>query len=77
MLIANLLLTSRSRRATIPEAGVAFARELEPTLHLPRPLDSFAIWNWLLVALMAMSWGYPILQFFLRPQFPALPWGVS
>lgn len=77
MLIANLLLTSRSRPATVPLTGVVFARELEPALHLPRPLDSFAIWNWLLLVLMAMSWGYPILQFFLRPQFPALPWGVS
>jgi cytochrome c oxidase subunit 1 len=77
MLIANLVLTSRSRPEAAPVGGVTFARELEPALHLPRPLDSFAIWNWLLVALMAMSWGYPILQFFLRPQFPALPWGVS
>jgi len=77
LLLLNLAMTSRRRAGVAAPVPVAFARDLEPVIALPRPLDSFAIWNWLLLALMAMSWGYPIVQFFVTRQYPALPWGFQ
>jgi hypothetical protein len=38
-------------------------------------LNGFTMWNWLLLALMAISWAYPIGQFFFMPVYRSLPWG--
>ena len=76
LLVLNLAFTHRAPR--LPLAGESgFARTFEPLLTVPGLLNSFALWNWLLLVLMAVSWGYPIAQFFLIPQFNALPWGFS
>lgn len=77
LLLLILFMSGRNQRAPAEQLVGGFARDWEPVLHLPRALNSFALWNWLLVALMAMSWGYPILQFFLTRQYNALPWGFS
>jgi cytochrome c oxidase subunit 1 len=76
LLAANLALSHRERRAFADDAG-GFARPIEPVVAVPASLNGFALWNWLLVALMAVSWGYPILQFFITRQYNALPWGVG
>jgi cytochrome c oxidase subunit 1 len=76
LLVANLALSHRERRAFADDAG-GFARPIEPVVAVPASLNGFALWNWLLVALMAVSWGYPILQFFITRQYNALPWGVG
>ena len=44
-------------------------------IDLPAPLNGFAVWNWVLVVAMTMSFGYPILQFFLIGTTPAVGWG--
>jgi cytochrome c oxidase subunit 1 len=43
---------------------------------VPGLLNGFAVWNWLLVALMAVAWAYPIGQFFFMNVHKALPWGA-
>ena len=46
-------------------------------IGLPAPLNGFAVWNWVLVVAMTMSFGYPILQFFLFDQsFGTVPWSI-
>lgn len=76
LLVFNLALSHRGPVAAMaPE--LRFARTSEPVLAVPGPLNGFALWNWLLVILMAVSWGYPIVQFFLIKQFNALPWGFA
>jgi cytochrome c oxidase subunit 1 len=53
-----------------------WAEPIHPVLALPRPLNGFALWNWILVIAMAVSFGYPLLQFFFIDTHNALPWGV-
>jgi cytochrome c oxidase subunit 1 len=53
-----------------------YAEPRTPVLSLPGPLNGFALWNWLLLILMGVSFGYPILQFFLMQTYGAPGWGV-
>jgi cytochrome c oxidase subunit 1 len=76
LLVCNLLFTHRMPRLATDLAN-AFARPVEPVVTVPHSLNGYSLWNWLLAALMAVSWGYPILQFFLTRQYHALPWGFS
>ncbi|HOX89988.1 MAG TPA: cbb3-type cytochrome c oxidase subunit I [Burkholderiaceae bacterium] len=77
LLLLILFLSGRTLPASSATMAGGFARPYEATAVLPRSLNGFALWNWLLLALMAMAWGYPIVQFFLVKQYPALPWGFS
>lgn len=74
LFVANLLASHRSR----PEEQelMTYAETLEPVVRVPALLNGFTVWNWLLVALMAISWAYPIGQFFFIGVHKALPWGV-
>jgi cytochrome c oxidase subunit 1 len=75
LLLANLLLTNRNREAEA-DRGMAYAETTEPVLAVPRLLNGFTVWNWLLVVLMAISWAYPIGQFFFMEVHKALVWGT-
>jgi cytochrome c oxidase subunit 1 len=74
MLLVNLLLTHR-RRAAEADRAMSYAETMEPVVTVPHLLNSFAVWNWLLVVLMAISWAYPIGQFFFMKVHEALVWG--
>jgi cytochrome c oxidase subunit 1 len=74
LFLVNLLLTHRSR-AEASELAVAYAETLEPVVRVPALLNGFATWNWLLLALMAIAWAYPIGQFFFLGVHKALAWG--
>jgi cytochrome c oxidase subunit 1 len=75
MLLVNLLLTHRSR-SDESQREMAFAETMEPVVAVPGLLNGFAVWNWLLVVLMAISWAYPIGQFFFMKVHEALIWGT-
>jgi cytochrome c oxidase subunit 1 len=75
MLLVNLLLTHRSRQAE-PDRSMAYAEAVEPVVTVPALLNGFTTWNWLLVVLMAISWAYPIGQFFFMHVHKALIWGA-
>jgi cytochrome c oxidase subunit 1 len=74
LLVVNLLLT---HRAPAQEGGreLALADALAPVVRVPALLNGFTVWNWLLLALMTLSWAYPIGQFFFIGVHKALPWG--
>lgn len=40
--------------------------------RLPRSLNGFALWNWLVLFLMVVAYGYPLAQFFVIKDYPAL-----
>ena len=44
-------------------------------MQVPALLNGFAVWNWLLVGLMAIAWAYPIGQFFFIGVHKGLGWG--
>jgi cytochrome c oxidase subunit 1 len=75
LLLVNLLLTHGNRE---PEAdrGMTYAETTEPVVTVPALLNGFAVWNWLLVVLMAIAWAYPIGQFFFMEVHKPLVWGV-
>jgi cytochrome c oxidase subunit 1 len=74
LFVLTLLRTTvNSRREDNLE--VEYAQPVHPVLSLPAPLNGFALWNWLLLALMVVSFGYPILQFFILDTHNALSWG--
>ncbi|RMD70971.1 MAG: cytochrome C oxidase subunit I [Gammaproteobacteria bacterium] len=55
---------------------VAYAEPVHPVLSLPRALNGFALWNWILLFYMALDFGYPILQFFIMKTYDPSPWGI-
>jgi cytochrome c oxidase subunit 1 len=62
-----------SPSAEVPDPG--WAEPIRMPIGLPAPLNGFAVWNWVLVVAMTMSFGYPILQFFLIGTKAAVGWG--
>jgi cytochrome c oxidase subunit 1 len=75
LLVYNLF---RTHGNTVAETNLAadYAEPRHPVLGLPGPLNGFALWNGLLLILMVVSFGYPILQFFLMKTYGSPPWGV-
>ncbi len=74
LFLVNLFLTHRNR-AIETERGMAYAETMEPVVRVPALLNGFTVWNFLLVALMAIAWAYPIGQFFFVGVHKALAWG--
>jgi cytochrome c oxidase subunit 1 len=79
ILSALLFVVTLLRTQTNPEretdATLALSETLEPVVHVPKLLNGFAAWNWLLLVLMALAWAYPIGQFFSMTVHKALAWG--
>ncbi len=71
----NLFLTHRNGLVEA-KREVEYAEAVHPVLKLPAALNGFALWNWLLLAYMAVDYGYPILQFFMMQTFNPTAWGI-
>jgi len=69
------LLRSHSSAIEGDGGGMAYAETIEPVVRVPALLNGFALWNVLLVVLMALAWAYPIGQFFFIGVHKALAWG--
>ncbi len=74
LLVYNLVMTHRVRTA-VAEGALEFAEAVHPPLKLPKPLNGFALWNWILLVYMAAGFGYPLAQFFVMDVQPAMAWG--
>ncbi|MFZ0255825.1 MAG: cbb3-type cytochrome c oxidase subunit I [Gammaproteobacteria bacterium] len=74
MLFYNLVTSQAGGEPT--DATIAYAEPVHAVLSLPRPLNSFALWNWILLFWMIAAYGYPIAQFFLLDTYGAFPWNV-
>jgi len=48
-----------------PAPGYAYALAAHPPKKVPAVLNGFALWNILVLVLMAVAYGFPIAQFFL------------
>jgi len=66
-----LVRTSLSRIAET-DREMVYAEPVHPVLSVPRPLNGFALWNWVLVIWMLAAFAYPIAQFFIIPTFEAV-----
>ncbi|NOS88960.1 MAG: b(o/a)3-type cytochrome-c oxidase subunit 1 [Methylococcaceae bacterium] len=52
-----------------------FAEPIHAVTSLPEWLNHFTLWNKVIAVLMAISFGYPILQFFFMDTTGSSPWG--
>ena len=76
LLLLYGLATSQASGVREPGEGLAYAEPVHAVLSLPRPLNGFALWNWILLFWMIAAYGYPIAQFFLLDTYGAFPWNV-
>jgi cytochrome c oxidase subunit 1 len=60
------------RGSTGVDRTMRYALAVHPPHRLPSALNGFALWNWLVLFLMVVAYGYPIAQFFLIDAPPAL-----
>ena len=60
------------RGSTEVDRRMRYALAVHPPHRLPSALNGFALWNWLVLFLMVVAYGYPIAQFFLIDSAPAL-----
>lgn len=75
MLIINLVRTHGNK---IPEAvlEVEYSEPIHSIARMPKLMNSFTFWFWLVVVYMIASYGYPILQFFLMDTYGTVPWSI-
>ncbi len=80
LLVSALLLIVNLARSHGSDAEadreMLYAEPVHPVLSLPKPLNSFALWNWIILIYMVASYGYPIAQFFVLKTYGTTPWGI-
>jgi len=54
---------------------VEYAEPIHPVETVPEFLNDFTLWNKVIAGLMAVSFGFPILQFFFMKTFGSSGWG--
>lgn len=57
------------------EQEVEYAQPLHPVESVPEYLNDFKLWNKVIAAYMAISFGIPILQFFFMDTYGSSAWG--
>jgi cytochrome c oxidase subunit I len=73
LFIRNLvLLHDRQMTLEATVQPIRYAIALHPVARLPAAINGFALWNVLLLVLMAAAYGWPIAQFFAEPSPAAI-----
>lgn len=75
LLILNLLFSHFSRRPS-ERPMMEYAQALHPNLNMPKLLNGFGFWVVVIAIYMVVSYGYPILQFFLIDTQGSFPWSI-
>jgi cytochrome c oxidase subunit 1 len=75
LLIYNLVKTQLSPLSGEFTAEVEYAEPIHKVGVLPEYLNGLTFWNKVIAVLMAISFGFPILQFFFMDTFGSSAWG--
>ena len=75
LFIYNLVKTQFSFTTEVFNEAVEYAEPINPVTALPDYLNGFQLWNKVIAVLMAISFGFPILQFFFMDTFGSSAWG--
>jgi cytochrome c oxidase subunit I len=67
LFVANLARLHGARGLDIMPAPIRYALALHPPARVPEPLNSFGLWNVLVLILMLAAYGWPIAQFVTQP----------
>ncbi len=76
LLLIVVLLKTHGNAQREDDRELGFAEPIHPVLSLPASLNNFAIWNWIILIYIVVSYGYPIAQFFMMPTYGAFPWSI-
>jgi cytochrome c oxidase subunit 1 len=75
LFVYNLVKTQLNPVTEAYTGKIEYADPIYPVNNLPEFLNDFKIWNWVIAAFMFISFGYPILQFFIMDTFESSGWG--
>ena len=75
LFIYNLAKTQLNPAAEAFDQEIEFAEPYHAVTSLPEWLNDIKLWNKVIAVLMAISFGYPILQFFFMDTSGSSPWG--
>ena len=75
LFIYNLVKTQFNLNTEVFNETVEYAEPINPVTVLPEYLNGFQLWNKVIAVLMAISFGFPILQFFFMDTFGSSAWG--
>lgn len=75
MLIKNLM-NGVPNDGSVKQHELEYAEAIHPPVKIPNILNSFGLWNWIILFYIIASYGYPIMQFFLMPTYGAFPWNI-
>lgn len=76
MLIVNLYL-AQTRGSKEDNTELELAVPVHPVVSIPKVLNGFALWNWIILVYLIISYGYPIFHFFISGDSVGVtPWGV-
>jgi cytochrome c oxidase subunit 1 len=75
LFIYNLAKTQLNPTAEVFDQTIEYADSMHAVVSLPEWLNDFKLWNKVIAVLMAISFGYPILQFFFMDTSGSSPWG--
>lgn len=75
LLVINLFLSHFQAKApTMPV--MEYAESMNPMKKIPELLNGFGFWTAVIVVYMLVSYGYPILQFFIMDTKGTFPWSI-
>ena len=72
MLILNMMRSG----AAVTQPEVEYAEPIHPVMNVPKLLNSFAFWNFIILIYLIASYGYPIAQFFIMDTYGTIPWEI-
>jgi cytochrome c oxidase subunit 1 len=76
VMLVWVLWRSHSGPKTQGQGVLEYAEAIHPPIGLPKILNGFGLWNWIILFYIIASYGYPIAQFFLMPTYGAFPWNI-
>jgi cytochrome c oxidase subunit 1 len=75
LLVVNLIMSQLQEKSAEPEV-MEYAEPMHKNLNIPKLLNGFGFWSAVIFVYMIVSYGYPILQFFLMETKGAFPWSI-
>jgi cytochrome c oxidase subunit 1 len=75
LFVYQLYKTQFNPTDAVYEGSVEYAEALHPSDSVPEYLNDIKLWNKVIAILMLISFGFPILQFFLMDTYDSSAWG--
>ncbi len=75
ILFGYILVKSLGNTVAATDPEPAYAQPVHPPRGLPAWVENIKLWNVVIAALMLLSFGWPIVQFFFLKTYDSIPWG--